>query len=120
MRRRVPRGIKPDDVCSDDIDEYRPERSPYDSRHGRQIVQHLKDSLFDVLIVPHFFRQRVEAVRVLDEVAADNHPGRALALSDPVLADQRCGRLRRCVLDPLATQVRPVAGLLNDRNGARG
>src|SRR5579872_3204774 len=55
------------------------------SGNRSQVVDFIEQPLLQ-FIVSQLLRQGEVAVRVLDEVAADNQPGFALALSDPVFA----------------------------------
>src|SRR5947207_1503177 len=56
---------------------------------------HLPQNPLLQVLVRHVLGQRVEAVRVLDRVAADDLPDAAPRLSGPVLAGERGRRPRR-------------------------
>jgi len=89
------------------------------SRDGGQVVDLFKEPLLQGVIA-QLLRQGKEAVRVLDEMAADDLWGLAFDLCGPVVEGHRAGRFRRRLLDFLPAQVRAVAGLLDELPVALG
>ena len=73
----------------------------------------LQDAPLQV-VVAEVLRQGVEAVRVLDQMAADDLPRLPFALPEPVVPGQRGGRPLRRVGDLVPAQVRPVPRLLDE------